>query len=332
MAIPSAYSDFRSLATRRQLVSRPDTDNRDLEISKLRRRLEREQHTRFEAERIAERGLRELYDRQQQLQLLEKIAVAANESSSLSDTLQLALALVCQFTGWILGHAYISEAVDGEILLVSAALWHGTTAEHLQDFKRMSENSHFKAGTGLPGRVLATGCPEWIEDVWGDDNFLRREAASAIGIKGACAFPVLVGSEIVAVIEFFSDQTVEPSELLLQLMSQIGTQVGRVVERKRAGDQLVAAQRLQFELDRQLLVSQAEDTLSEQNARLDAALSNMPHGLCMFDADKCLVICNAQYAEMYKLPADLLKAGRRWKGSSPTGSRSATRLSMFPTT
>jgi diguanylate cyclase (GGDEF)-like protein/PAS domain S-box-containing protein len=43
--------------------------------------------------------------------------------------------------------------------------------------------------------------------------------------------------------------------------------------------------------------------------QLDVALNNMPHGLCMFDARKRLVVCNAGYADMYRLPAELLKAG-----------------------
>ena len=32
-------------------------------------------------------------------------------------------------------------------------------------------------------------------------------------------------------------------------------------------------------------------------------------GLCMFDAEKRLVVCNDRYAEMYRLPPDLLKPG-----------------------
>jgi diguanylate cyclase (GGDEF)-like protein len=35
----------------------------------------------------------------------------------------------------------------------------------------------------------------------------------------------------------------------------------------------------------------------------------MGEGLCMFDAEKRLVICNDRYAEMYRLPPELLKAG-----------------------
>ena len=43
--------------------------------------------------------------------------------------------------------------------------------------------------------------------------------------------------------------------------------------------------------------------------QLDVALNNMPHGLCMFDSKKRLVVCNDGYAEMYRLPPELLKAG-----------------------
>src|SRR6187431_2993771 len=40
-----------------------------------------------------------------------------------------------------------------------------------------------------------------------------------------------------------------------------------------------------------------------------AALNNMPHGLCMFDSKKRLVLCNELYAEMYKLPPELTQPG-----------------------
>jgi PAS domain S-box-containing protein len=43
--------------------------------------------------------------------------------------------------------------------------------------------------------------------------------------------------------------------------------------------------------------------------RFDATLANVPHGLCMFDADKRLVLSNARYGEMYRLPPELLVPG-----------------------
>jgi len=50
-------------------------------------------------------------------------------------------------------------------------------------------------------------------------------------------------------------------------------------------------------------------SLEQTNIRFDTALENMTHGLCMFDADKRLVICNERYAGLYRLPPELLKVG-----------------------
>ena len=41
--------------------------------------------------------------------------------------------------------------------------------------------------------------------------------------------------------------------------------------------------------------------LEEANARLDAAITNLPQGLCMFDASERLVVANARYLDMYGL-------------------------------
>jgi len=46
-----------------------------------------------------------------------------------------------------------------------------------------------------------------------------------------------------------------------------------------------------------------------QNEQLDAALTNMVQGLCMFDADGRLVISNARFAEIYGLPKDKIVTG-----------------------
>src|SRR5205807_4435337 len=54
------------------------------------------------------------------------------------------------------------------------------------------------------------------------------------GLRGGYAFPVKVGNELVAVLEFFSKETAGTNEPLVEVMAHIGTQLGRVVERSRA--------------------------------------------------------------------------------------------------
>ena len=50
--------------------------------------------------------------------------------------------------------------------------------------------------------------------------------------------------------------------------------------------------------------------LQVDNLRIHVALDNMSQGLCMFDGDERLVVCNRHYRELYHLPADVAKRGR----------------------
>jgi diguanylate cyclase (GGDEF)-like protein len=209
------------------------------ELNRLRRRLDRERKARLDAEAIAEKGLRELYDNQQQLRLLERIATAANQTVSLQDICQFALTQVCDFTGWPVGHLYLTDTAGDARRLRSSRIWHAEDLERIAEFRRVTERTDFKSGQGLPGRIQETGAPAWISDIGEDGNFPRQRAAQLCGLNAAYAFPILIGSEVAAVIEFFIRNTIELDQVLMRLVSQIGLQLGRVMERKRAEDQLI---------------------------------------------------------------------------------------------
>jgi methyl-accepting chemotaxis protein len=49
--------------------------------------------------------------------------------------------------------------------------------------------------------------------------------------------------------------------------------------------------------------------MQERNQSMRIALNNMSQGLCMFDRNERLVICNRRYMAMYALPADVAKPG-----------------------
>jgi diguanylate cyclase (GGDEF)-like protein/PAS domain S-box-containing protein len=61
--------------------------------------------------------------------------------------------------------------------------------------------------------------------------------------------------------------------------------------------------------ERTAALRERETELQEQNLRFDAALENMPHGLCMFDRNECLIVCNERYGEMYGLTGEQTKRG-----------------------
>ena len=92
---------------------------------------------------------------------------------------------------------------------------------------------------GLPGRVLASGKPEWIVNLAQEDpSSERSRAAAQAGLQSGFGFPVVVDEKIIGVLEFFSLQTVQPDEEFLTMMVPIGSQLGQVIIRQRAEEDL----------------------------------------------------------------------------------------------
>jgi len=212
----------------------------DAEIARLTRRLRRETAARQEAEAIAERGLRDLFQRQQEIALLETIAAAANEAANVEDAMRHALAAVCKFAYWPLGHVLLVADGPGGQSLASTAVWHDDSGGRYHGLRALSESIVFGRGTGLPGQVWDSSAPAWSNSGSGNAaGYPRLQEAERAGLRSVFAFPVMIGAEVVAVLEFFSNEHQTPDQSLLRLMAQIGIQLGRVVERKRTKARLL---------------------------------------------------------------------------------------------
>jgi PAS domain S-box-containing protein len=174
------------------------------------------------------------------VRLLHQVTVAAYQAATLEEALQVGLDQVCAYTGWPVGHAYSITGSERD-QLTPTRIWHCDDRSTFAEFIDKTESSMLTRGNGLPGSVLAQNGPAWMIDVAESDNFPRKAAAMAVGIKGAFGFPVTTDAGIVAVLEFFASEPREPDEVLLKAMVQIGLQLGQVFERKRAEAELQAA-------------------------------------------------------------------------------------------
>ena len=171
------------------------------------------------------------------VQLLHRLAAAANDARDVDEVTQTFLDEVCAYTGWPVGHAY--QPAPGRLdLLVPSNIWHLDDPERFAAFRDVTLKTEFEFGMGLPGRVLAGGKPAWIVDVTKDPNFPRARLAAEIGVRTGFALPVLVATEVAGVLEFYTSKVVKPDEALIQVLSSIGTHLGRVIERKRAQEEI----------------------------------------------------------------------------------------------
>src|SRR4029077_9358486 len=58
-----------------------------------------------------------------------------------------------------------------------------------------------------------------------------------------------------------------------------------------------------------LRLEHASEEVRRQNARFQAALDNMPHGISMYDAQGGFVVSNSRYLEMYGIPPERARLG-----------------------
>lgn len=179
------------------------------------------------------------------VKLLQEVAVAANEARTAEAAFQFTLDRVCAFTGWPLGHVCRLSADTGKLL--SSSIWHCDGQGDYSAFKEMVEARDPAAGSGWLDEVLGSGKPVWVMDVREIFDFGSGQDA---GLKTGFAFPVLAGSKVVAILEFFSLEEVQPDGDLLAVVAHIGTQLGRVAERVQAQEQLRESQALLAEAER----------------------------------------------------------------------------------
>ena len=174
------------------------------------------------------------------LRLVSRFALAVNEAGSSEDAFQAGLDEICSYADWSVGHVFkISESGSGEC--VSTGLWHLDDAKQYAKFRAATEQAQLAIGVGLPGRVLAENQAVWTTDFARDLSTPRAEQAAEVGLKSCFGVPVMVGPDIVAILEFFTERESAVDDQTRTVVSQIATQLGRVVERERSVDALEAA-------------------------------------------------------------------------------------------
>ena len=184
---------------------------------------------------------RQRYDAQMQwesemVQASRDIVMASNDIRDFNSILSFVLKRLCQFMGWPVGHLYLKE--DASTNLVPTRIWSLSPPSKYEVFKEVTERTTFELGVGLPGRVMKTKHPEWIRDVYKDENFPRAKMSDQLGVHSAFACPIIVREEVAGVMEFFTPQILDIDGELLDMVERVATQVARVLEREKAEEKL----------------------------------------------------------------------------------------------
>ncbi|MEX2262825.1 MAG: PAS domain S-box protein [Bryobacteraceae bacterium] len=170
------------------------------------------------------------------------VASILAEFTSLEEIAPRILKAICESSGWELGEYWTVDRAANALRCTD--IWHAPEAG-VAEFEAVSRAYTFPSGVGLPGRIWSGRQAVWIADVTRDENFPRASAAEKEGIHGAFGFPILLGTQVFGVMEFFSREIREPDNELLQMFAAISSQFGQFLERKRLEEQLRQTQKLE---------------------------------------------------------------------------------------
>jgi|GEM_PF-447631 len=224
---------------------------------------------------------RRVAERTASVRLLQNIVLAANSADSLEAALQTALHEICIYTNWPVGHAYIVQSRNGQDELVPSGIWHIETSSALSDLRSATENLRFGDTSGLPGKVVQEGREVWVENLASYKDLRRAPFIEKAGLKAGMAFPVTINTQVIGVLEFFS-QDIAPTNIeVIKTLEHVGAQLGSVAERKAA----------------EAAVKQSQKEAELSHARLTDALEVIGQGFVLFDKDDNIALFNSKYAE-----------------------------------
>lgn len=172
---------------------------------------------------------------EQRMATQARISQVLAEAATLEEATRRVVQVLCEAEGWDIGALWTVERQEG--VLRCSELW---CRDHLADSGIVGETRYnsFEPGEGLPGRVWASRSSLVVMNVAGDQNYLRREAATHSGLTCAFGVPVEHAGEVMGVLDFICRPMAEPDAPLLESLEAIGRQIGQFIVRRRLQEEL----------------------------------------------------------------------------------------------
>jgi PAS domain S-box-containing protein len=213
-------------------VTATRANGRTIEIEAVLNRLGDDRRQRL----IIVRDVTERNRSERETRLLQSLSFWITQSSDLDEAIRTVLEELCSLARWPYAEAWLPDERAG--VLVPGPSWHRNEEEQALIESDRKDVRHQK-GSGLPGRVWQARLPMFVRDLSADRHGFSRRTVLDRGLRAALAVPVLADEEVIAVLVFFAPAATEEIESYTKLVTATASQLGSVMQRKRASDALV---------------------------------------------------------------------------------------------
>jgi diguanylate cyclase (GGDEF)-like protein/PAS domain S-box-containing protein len=162
------------------------------------------------------------------------------EAETLAEAIPDIIRIICETMEWHCGQRWEWDKANG--LLRCIECW-GIDTPEIREFMASNAKLAMKPVSsasvqGLVRRIHSTGEAAWIDDISRERNLQRTALVIKAGLHGAFGFPLLLGDEVLGVMEFFHRDIRKPDDVLMQVARSIGNQIGQLIARKQAEERI----------------------------------------------------------------------------------------------
>ncbi|MEM7406843.1 MAG: ATP-binding protein [Pseudomonadota bacterium] len=179
------------------------------------------------------------------LRMLANGASIANEAQSVPDAVERCIENVCRDYRWVAGHAFLARADGDQLDLRSIGQPYVHDTDVARRYQDLATNFQVQRdsgpGAGAIWQVFENDEPMWFDDLQQFLHLPRSQVAIDSGIGCAVMVPIRTRSKVAGVLEVGGPGTAPYDALMVEVLLQLGAQIGRVIERHEANESLLEA-------------------------------------------------------------------------------------------
>jgi GAF domain-containing protein len=161
--------------------------------------------------------------------LHDAVAAILTSANGITEAYPQILKAICNTLEWKVGILWRMDYQQQA--LGATAIWPSDSPQ-AQAMSSPTSDWALTSDVGLAGQVWDIRKPIWVKDLADYTKDPRNKTALEVGLHAGFGIPVCLAGNTRAVLEFFAPYPEEADETLLQMLSNIGFQIGQFIERE----------------------------------------------------------------------------------------------------
>lgn len=156
---------------------------------------------------------------------VNKVLSTLSAATDVEAAVQTALDTVRNEFGWAYGSYWKVDPADRTLK------FDRESGDAGPEFRRVTLQASFAEGVGLSGRAWAQRDLFFTRDIGEMTDCVRAPVAQQVGVKSGVCFPIIIDGEVVATMDFFATETLDPSPQRLEALRNVGRLVSQTLSR-----------------------------------------------------------------------------------------------------